>query len=51
MDWVAQLDSKVIAILIPIVGIVCGVGYAALKAHHAHLERMEKIRQGLDPDG
>ena len=51
MDWVASIfKPEVLALLIPVVAVVAVFGNKALKSHHQHLERMEKIRNGIDPD-
>jgi hypothetical protein len=51
MDWLKELlKPDTLALLIPIVAIIGGFGIAAFKAHHRHVERIEKIKQGLDPD-
>jgi hypothetical protein len=36
---------------IAIVAIICGSGTSLLAMHHKHRERMEMIRQGMNPDG
>ncbi|KGJ89336.1 hypothetical protein [Thalassotalea sp. ND16A] len=51
MDWVAKIfQPQVLALLIPVIAIIAVFGNKALKAHHQHQERMEKIRNGIDPD-
>lgn len=51
MDWLDKLLSEdVLPIFIPIIAIVAGIGYAAFKSHLSHVERMEKIKHGIDPD-
>jgi len=51
MDWLKEvLKPETLGLLIPIVAIVGGFGIAAFKAHHRHVERLEKIKQGMDPD-
>ncbi|SET87750.1 hypothetical protein [Thalassotalea agarivorans] len=51
MDWIQNLfKAETLALLIPIVAIVGAFLVAALKAHHRHHERIEKIKQGIDPD-
>lgn len=51
MDWLTQLlDADVLALLIPIVGIVGLFCFLGAKAYFRHAERMEKIRNGIDPD-
>ena len=44
------LRPEILSLLIPIVVIVAVFANKALKAHHKHTERMEKIRNGIDPD-
>jgi hypothetical protein len=51
LDWLRDLlNPGTLALLIPIVAIVGAFSVAALKSHHKHLERIEKIKQGIDPD-
>lgn len=51
MEWLEQLlRGETLSLLIPIVAIVGAFAVAALKAHHRHQERIEKIKQGYDPD-
>jgi len=51
MEWVEQLlRADTLALLIPIVAIIGAFAVAALKAHHRHQERLERIKQGYDPD-
>lgn len=51
MDWLNKLLSPaVLPLLIPIVAIVGAFALAGLKAHHKHQERLEKIKNGMDPD-
>ncbi|WP_157470988.1 hypothetical protein [Colwellia sp. PAMC 20917] len=51
MGWLERLlNPATLALLIPIVAIVGAFSVNALKAHHRHQERIEKIKQGLDPD-
>jgi hypothetical protein len=51
MGWLERLlNPATLALLIPIVAIVGAYSVNALKAHHRHQERIEKIKQGLDPD-
>lgn len=51
MDWLSRLlDPGTLALLIPIIAVGGAFAVAALKSHHKHQERMEKIRQGIDPD-
>lgn len=44
------LKPEVLSLLIPIVVIIAVFANKALKSHHQHTERMEKIRNGIDPD-
>jgi hypothetical protein len=46
----AIFNPATLALLIPILAIVGGFSVAALKAHHKHQERIEKIKHGVDPD-
>lgn len=51
MEWLSQfLQPEVLSLLIPIVAIVGAFAVAALNAHHKHQERIEKIKQGFNPD-
>ena len=51
MDWLKSiLDPGTLPLLIPVVAIVAVFGFAGLKAYFRHVERMEKIRSGIDPD-
>lgn len=51
MQWITNIfQPQVLALLIPVIAIIAIFGNKALKAHHQHLERMEKIRNGIDPD-
>ena len=36
---------------IPIVAMVCGSISGVVKMRYSHLERIEMIRQGMNPDG
>lgn len=44
------LDPEIIWALIPIVAIIGYFVNKVLKSHYAHVERLEKIRSGIDPD-
>lgn len=44
------LDADVLAIFIPIIAIVGYFGVTGVKAYFSHVERLEKIRNGIDPD-
>jgi hypothetical protein len=51
MDWLQTIfNPATLSLLIPIIAIIGAFGVAALKAHHRHQERLEKIKNGLDPD-
>jgi hypothetical protein len=51
MDSMAQLlDADVLAVLIPILAIIGFFSLRGVNAYFKHTERMEKIRNGIDPD-
>ncbi len=51
MEWLGVIfKPEVLSLLIPIVAIVGAFVVAALNAHHKHEERIEKIKQGFNPD-
>lgn len=51
MDWITQLLSpNVVWVLIPIVAIIALFSVLGAKVYLAHVERIEKIRNGIDPD-
>ena len=51
MGWIETLlNPATLSLLIPIIAIVGAFSIAALKAHHRHQERIEKIKHGIDPD-
>ena len=51
MEWLETLlHPRTLALLIPIVAIVGSFAFVGLKAHHRHQERIEKIKNGVDPD-
>jgi hypothetical protein len=51
MEWLQQfIQPEVLALLIPVIAIVGAFSVAALKAHHKHLERIERIKQGYIPE-
>lgn len=51
MEWFKTLlQPETLALLIPIVAIIGAFSVAALKAHHRHQERIEKIKNGFNPD-
>ncbi|HEV3416766.1 MAG TPA: hypothetical protein VG056_08145 [Pirellulales bacterium] len=41
---------EVMVFAVPIVAIVCGIGYKTVTAIIRHRERMAKIEHGIDPD-
>ncbi|WP_191321757.1 hypothetical protein [Colwellia sp. C1TZA3] len=48
MEWLnTLLQPETFALLIAIVG---AFSVAALKAHHRHQERIEKIKNGFNPE-
>ncbi|WP_157726610.1 hypothetical protein [Thalassotalea crassostreae] len=51
MSWLSSvMRPEVLALLIPVIAVIAVFGNKALKSHHQHIERMEKIRNGIDPD-
>lgn len=44
------LDPGIIWAVIPVVAVVGYFVTKGLKNHYAHVERIEKIRSGIDPD-
>jgi len=51
MDWLSKLlYPGTLIFIIPIIAIIGGCTVAAFKAYFRHLERMEEIRVGMDPD-
>ncbi|MFT5634975.1 MAG: hypothetical protein ACI89T_000406 [Cognaticolwellia sp.] len=51
MEWLnTLLRPETLALLIPIVAIIGAFSVSALKAHHRHQERIEKIKNGFNPD-
>jgi len=51
MDWLTALFSvETLAFLLPIVALIGIFVVASLKAHHRHIERIEKIKHRFDPD-
>lgn len=51
MEWLnTLLRPETFALLIAIVAIVGAFSVAALKAHHRHQERIEKIKNGFNPE-
>jgi hypothetical protein len=45
------LHPDVLPLLIPIVAIIGGIGYAITAAIIRHRERMARIQRDMDPDG
>ena len=51
MEWLETiLRPETLSLLIPIVAIVGAFAVAGLKAHHRHLERIERNKNGFNPD-
>ncbi len=51
MEWLSSLlKAETLSLLIPIIAIVGAFSVAALRAHHRHQERIEKIKRGYNPD-
>jgi hypothetical protein len=50
MEWLRDLTPGVASMLVPIVAIICGIGYAITKAIIHHRERMAMIERGMNPD-
>lgn len=51
MEWlIAFLQGESLSILIPILIILGIFSVVALRAHHKHQERIEKIKRGFDPE-
>jgi hypothetical protein len=51
MDWIATIfQPETLLLLMLIIVVICGFVMVALKAHHRHEERIEKIKHGFDPD-
>ncbi len=51
MEWLATIAQP--QVIGPLVGLVAVLGWAvnkALRTYFDHVERMEKIRMGMDPD-
>ena len=51
MEWLSSLARP--EVIGPLVGMVAVIGWAvnkALRTYFDHVERMEKIRMGMDPD-
>ncbi len=49
-SWSKLLDPGVLALFIPIVAIIVFGGCGVLAQWHKHVERMELIRHGINPD-
>lgn len=51
MEGLAQfMDPDILAVFIPILAVIGVFGVMGAKAYFRHAERMEKIRNGIDPD-
>ena len=51
MDWLTPLLTEdVLVYLIPIIAIICVFSVKGAKAYFRHVERLEMIRNGIDPD-
>ena len=51
MDWLTPLlDEDILALLIPIIAIIGFFAFMGARAYFKHTERLEKIRNGIDPD-
>ncbi len=51
MEWLTPLLSgDVLVFLIPIVAIIGAFSVKGAKAYFRHVERLEMIRNGIDPD-
>jgi hypothetical protein len=50
MDWLRDVSPGTLSMLVPIVAIICGIGYAITKAVIHHRERMAMIERGMNPD-
>lgn len=51
MDWLGKIfQVEVLSLLIPIIFIIGAFVVAAMNAHYKHQERIEKIKQGFNPD-
>ena len=51
MEWLSTVAQP--QVIGPLVGLVAVLGWAvnkALNSYFSHVERMEKIRMGMDPD-
>ena len=44
------ITPQILAIFIPILAIIAIFIYMGAKAYFGHVERLEKIRNGIDPD-
>ena len=51
MDWLTPLLTEdVLVYLIPIIAIICVFSVKGAKVYFRHVERLEMIRNGIDPD-
>lgn len=51
MEWFSQAtQSEILSLLMAIVAIVGVFAFAAVKAHHRHQERIDKLKQDFNPD-
>ncbi len=51
MDWLSALLSEdVLVYLIPIIAIIGVFSVKGAKVYFRHVERLEMIRNGIDPD-
>jgi hypothetical protein len=51
MDWLTPLLTEdVLVYLIPIIAIIGVFSVKGAKAYFRHVERLEMIRNGIDPD-
>ncbi len=44
------IKPEIIGPMIGLVAVIGGLGISAIKLHFNHVERIEKIRAGIDPD-
>jgi len=50
IDWLRDAGPATLGILVPIIAIIMGVGFAITKAITHHRERMAMIERGIHPD-
>ncbi len=51
MEWLGKIfQPEILSLLIPIIFIIAAFVYAAVNAHYRHVERIEKIKQGFNPE-